>query len=686
MLRLITCLLCLAFPAPLVQAETSYTEEIIVTAEFRDTSVSGAPSSISVLRPEEHGTVVNHLEEVLNRAPNVNFASGASRGRFIQIRGIGERAQFSTPLNPSVGLIVDGVDLSGIGTVATLFDVEQIEVLRGPQGTLYGANALAGLINVVTADPTNERTGRVRAEVGDYGTFGIGGAISGPISDTVGYRISAQTYRDDGFIDNEFLGDDDTNDHREDTIRAKLVWGGDSSQWQLAFGRIDVDNGYDAFSLDNDRNTLSDEPGSDEQETNYIALSTAFDFSDSIDFQGSVTFADSDISYGYDEDWTFTGFDPIGYTSTDRYERDRETLTAEARWLSKPEATLAGWDWVFGLYHLNQEVDLDRTYTFDAPFMSSFDVDRIAAYGEISRQVSDRWRLTLGGRVENHSSDYQDDRGVNFDPDEDFFGGRIVLEREMNNGSLVYASITQGYKAGGFNIDGSLPVDLREFDSETLWNIEFGQKARFFDERFSVRAAVFYMQRDDIQISTSTTRPIDPNDPNSPVEFIPYTGNAAEGFNRGVEVELEYFANDQLTLFANLGYLDTEFEDYIDNSGRDLDGREQAHAPSYQYFAGAIYEFGAGWSAEVQLEGKDEYFFSDSHGAKSDSYNLVNASVTYRGDGWRAQLWGRNITDEDYFVRGFFFGNDPRDFYTARPFTQLGEPSRFGLTVEASFN
>ncbi|MEM7001918.1 MAG: TonB-dependent receptor [Pseudomonadota bacterium] len=673
--------LCLCLTA---HADTGYTEEIIVTVEFRDSSVLSVPSSISVLRPDEHGTNVNHLEEILNRAPNVNFASGASRGRFIQIRGIGERGQFSTPLNPSVGLIVDGVDLSGIGTVATLFDVEQVEVLRGPQGTLYGANALAGLINVVTADPADEVSSRIRAEVGDYGTFGIGGAVSGPLGDNAGYRISAQTYRDDGFIDNDFLNRDDTNDHREDTLRAKFVWGSETSNWQLALGRIDIDSGYDAFSLDNNRTTLSDEPGSDEQETTYVGLSTRMD-TGKTEFQGSLTYADSDISYGYDEDWTFTDFDPIGYTSTDRYDRDRNTLTAEVRWLSQPESTLAGWDWVVGFYHFRQTVDLDRTYTFDAPFASSYDVDRYALYAEFSRQLNDNWRLSLGGRVEDHASDYEDDRGLNFDPDDTYFGGRILLERELDSGSFLYGSVTQGYKSNGFNIDGSLPADLREFDAETLWNIEFGYKAQLADDRLLLRTALFYMQRDDIQISTSTERPIDPNDPLSPVEFIPYTGNAAEGFNRGVEVELEFFATEQLTLFANLGILDTEFKDYIDNSGRDLDGREQAHAPSHQYFVGANFDFGGGWSAEIQFEGKDEFFFSDSHSAQSDSVDLINASVTYADDTWRAQLWTRNLTDEDYFVRGFFFGNDPRDFYTARPFTQLGEPARVGLTVEAQF-
>ena len=128
------------------QSESPAIEEVVVTAEFRPMSAAQVPVSVSVLDPDANGDLINHLDELLSRAANVNLTSGASRARFFQIRGIGERSQFVEPLNPSVGLIVDGVDLSGLGGAATLFDVQQVEVLRGPQGTLYGANAMAGLI------------------------------------------------------------------------------------------------------------------------------------------------------------------------------------------------------------------------------------------------------------------------------------------------------------------------------------------------------------------------------------------------------------------------------------------------------------------------------------------------------------------------------------------------------------
>ena len=260
-----TVLVAPARASQAVQAAAPVIEEVVVTAEFRPVSAAAVSGSISVLDPAASGELINHLDEVLSRAANVNLTSGASRARFFQIRGIGERSQFVEPLNSSVGLIVDEVDLSGLGGAATLFDVQQVEVLRGPQGTLYGANAMAGLINVVTPDATENLSGSLQVDAGNYSARGAGGVLAGPISDEIGFRISARAYEDDGFIDNIYLNRDDTNARDEHSLRAKVQGKLSEGTWQIAAGSVDVDNGYDAFSLDNNRNTRSDEPGRDAQ-------------------------------------------------------------------------------------------------------------------------------------------------------------------------------------------------------------------------------------------------------------------------------------------------------------------------------------------------------------------------------------------------------------------------------------
>ena len=659
-------------------------EEVVVTAEFRPVTAAEVPGSVSVLSPDANGDLINHLDELLSRAANVNLTSGASRARFIQIRGIGERSQFVEPLNPSVGLLVDGVDLSGLGGAATLFDVQQVEVLRGPQGTLYGANALAGLINVVTPEATEDLSGLLQIDGGNYGARGVGAVLSGPVTDEIGFRISARQYQDDGFIDNIYLNRDDTNARDERSLRAKLQGSSDQGSWQLALGSVDVDNGYDAFSLDNDRNTRSDEPGRDAQETSYVAFNASRALSDGVVGEVALGWVDSDIAYGYDEDWTFEGFHPFGYSSTDLYLRDVETRTADLRLLSAPDQGLMddGVDWVLGLFVLDKNVDFTRDYTYAGGlFTSDFGVDRVALYGELATDLAASWRVSLGLRAEQHESDYTDSADVQFAPQDNMTGGRLLIERSLDSGNLLYASLTRGYKAGGFNTDGTLDADLRLFDPETLWNMEIGFKGSLINDRLGLSAALFRMQRRDVQVATSITRVRQ----DESAEFIQYTSNAAKGVNQGLEVEAVFQASDRLRLSANLGLLDATYEDYVNGAGEDLDGRDQAQSPAYHFYLAADYQLADGLRLNVNLEGKDDYYFSAGHAEQSPSYTLLNSALSYSTDGWDLSLWGRNLADKDYFLRGFSFPNDPRDGYTSTRWTQLGAPRQFGVTAKASF-
>ena len=201
-------------------------DAIVVTADLRENTLQrNIAISVSVLDSETlEAAGQQHFQDVIELVPNLNWAAGSNRPRFFQIRGIGERSQYEGAPNPSVGFLIDDIDFSALGGVATLFDVEQIEVLRGPQGTRYGANALAGLIYVKTKDPELDPAYRIRTLIGDDGDRSIGfsatGALSG--SDTAAYRISAQTYQGDGFRFNDFFNVDDTNGRDENVLRAKF--------------------------------------------------------------------------------------------------------------------------------------------------------------------------------------------------------------------------------------------------------------------------------------------------------------------------------------------------------------------------------------------------------------------------------------------------------------------------------
>jgi outer membrane receptor protein involved in Fe transport len=668
-------------------------EEIVVTAEFRASSVNRTPVSVSVVELGDlKGRAVEHLEDVLAQVPNVNFAGGSSRARFYQIRGIGERGQFDEPLNASVGLLIDGVDFSGIGTAAMLHDVSQVEVLRGPQGTIYGANALAGLMSIRTNAPTQAFEGGLTLDAGNYDALGLGATVSGPIGDSLGGRLAVRKYQDDGFYRNTFLDVTDTNDRDELSVRGRLDWAAtERLDLGLSLGHLDIQNGYDAFSLDNNRRTRSDEPGQDAQKSTYGALTADWQINDAVSLEGSLGHAGSEIDYGYDEDWTFVGFHPFEYSSTDRYERDRSTTTLDLRLLSGEAGRLFGdtTSWVVGVYGLQQEVDLTRTYTFlPAPFESNFEIDRVALYGELAADLGERARLTLGLRGERHESSYNDSEGVVFDPSDDLWGGRLIFEWDLNERSLVYASVTRGYKAGGFNASSSLDEDLREFDPEVLWNYELGLKRRWFEDRLTGRFSLFTMDREDVQIGTSIVR----TRPDGSSEFIQLTSNAAEGTNRGLEMELVWAVTERLEVFGSLGLLDTEFRDFVNSSGEDLDGEEQAHAPGYQFFLAAEYRAPGGFYARLELEGKDEFYYSDSRRFSdrpdelaSEPYELWNAAIGYEREHWDLRLWGRNLADETYTIRGFYFPNDPRDSYTERGWFQYGDPRRYGVTLNLKF-
>jgi outer membrane receptor for ferric coprogen and ferric-rhodotorulic acid len=327
---------------------------------------------------------------------------------------------------------------------------------------------------------------------------------------------------------------------------------------------------------------------------------------------------------------------------------------------------------------LDRDADLVRDYTWlEQSFTSRFALERRAVYGEFSLPMSELWTVSVGARAEIHQADYDDNAGVRFLPEDNLFGSRLKLERYFADRGLGYLSFSQGYKSGGFNTSGALDADLRLFEPETLWNFEVGYKAKILQERGEIRLALFHMARADVQIATSIVRVR----ADGSSEFIEFTGNAASGVNQGLEAEIDLTVSERLLVSAGLGLLKTEYRDYIDAAGNNLDGREQAHAPGYQAHLTGRYEISERWLASLALEAKDGYYFSDSHSAEADSYALVNAAIGYRVGRYSARLWGRNLTDADYPVRGFYFGNDPRNGYTDTTWTQLGAPRQVGLSV-----
>jgi len=366
---------------------------MVISADFRPNTALQTPVSLTTIDSEEiQSRGAQHLEDILNLAPNVNISSGASRGQYFQIRGMGARSQFSSPINPSVGLIIDGIDFSRIGGAATLFDIDQVEVLRGPQGTRFGTNALAGVINLQSKQPTEDLDIHFETGVAQYNTRNIGLAVGGAlVEDTLLGRFSLNSHRSDGYMDNNFLSRDNTQNRDELTAKGQLKWlVSNDLTVDLNLLHLNIDNGYDAFTLDNSRTSLSDEPGQDKLHTNALALKTDWRASNKVQLQTTTTYNKSDSVYSYDADWNSTtannnffqsltpaqqancvdddydndAFCP--YNGAEEFKRERENYSFEAKALSNEDGRLFGGttEWVVGTNFFKQTEDLDLESDF----------------------------------------------------------------------------------------------------------------------------------------------------------------------------------------------------------------------------------------------------------------------------------------------------------------------------------
>ena len=678
-------------------------EKIEIRGELLPTTTDTSSNAVEVVNAkaiEQLGAA--HLQDVLQQLGNVNYASGSSRARFFQIRGMGERSQFVDPVNPSVGLAIDGIDYTGMANAATLFDVSQVEVFKGPQGTSVGANAMAGFINLFGAEPGAGTESKLRLEVGNYGLTNLAAATGGDVGEHSGYRFSINKLDGDGYIQNVHLNRDDTNVFDELTMR--FVANTQLNQdWSVktVVHKFDIDNGYDAFSLDQNRETLSDQPGFDQQDTQSLGFTVEHTGLASFDHKFFVSATDTELAYGYDEDWAFVGIHPDEYTSTDHYFRDRDAYQFDYAASSKDD------DWVVGLYRRDTETDLTRDYTYLPEFMSNYQVASVALYGEKRLVTSGELAITAGLRVENYDSEYADSNGTQVDTSDTMWGGHISAINQYTDYLSVYVRVSRGFKAGGVNGESLGRIgeegleqfefellDRKSFEPEILENIEMGVRTSNRDHSLTARANLFYSSRDNMQVKQWIHNELAVQQDDAPPKFVGYISNAPEGTNYGLETSLMYKPTSSLRLSAGFSLLESEVKNMYrlvtdpvtyEKSRVSISGRDQAHAPRYQYFLAGEWQWTDRISTSLSVTGKDEYYYSFSHDSKSSSVNLVNASLTYRGDNLDITLWSRNVTDEEYGVRGFNFGNDPRDGYTAKTYEQLGEPRVYGVKLDFVF-
>jgi iron complex outermembrane recepter protein len=670
-------------------------QEVLVTAAYLGGGADDAPQSITVLDAATlQGAGVQHLEDVLALVPDLNWAAGTNRPRFFQLRGIGEVEQYQGAPNPSVGFLIDDIDFSGVGSPATLFDVGSVEVLRGPQGTSYGANALAGLISVHTQDPGDHFELRSEVSGADYGTGSAGIAVGdGWGSMAGGWRLVAQQYRSDGFRQDVYLGRDSTNGYDEGTLRAKFAWQlTPALHADLTLMYVNIDDGYDAWSLNNTYTTWSNQPGRDAQLSRGAALRLVDNLDGLGELRSVTSTADSAIVYSYDGDWgndSYWGvYAPYDYFQSDQ--RSRRTVAEDLRFTADPSRALWGRvHWLVGAYALRLTEDDLITNVYDDQYngagitrlSSQYAATNVALYSALDASIGARGSLSGGIRVEHRDATYADSASTALPAAiNGMVGGNLSYTLKSSEQQREYLTLARGYKGGGFNIGAQILPGQRLFGPEDLWSAEAGVKREAADGRFDFQADVFFMRREHMQVYTS--QQLYPTDP---LTYVFFTQNASNGQNMGLESAGRFRVDEHWELSGSLALLSTTYTHVAPVfASLDLDGRAQPFAPGYEVSAAAEYHRPSGWFARLDSHAVDSFFYYTSDPQTSHSYHVENLRFGLQRGAWTASLWARNLFDERYAQQGFYFGLIPPNF-PVQQFLQLANPRQVGATVSFQF-
>ncbi|MFL2832189.1 MAG: TonB-dependent receptor, partial [Coraliomargaritaceae bacterium] len=552
----------------------------IVTGELWESELQKTTASVTVIDDkllQSSGT--QHFGDLINAIPNMTWSAPSSRPRYIQIRGIGESSQFEgeTP-DSSVRFMVDDLDFTGLGTIGNLFDTQQLEVLRGPQAGAFGVNAAGGVLQIVTNDPTPYWTGQVEGTVGNDSLFAGGFSIGGPLLENdpeqLTFRFSAYQLQQDGFRDNQFLNKDDTNERDELNTRLKFRWiANEDWQWDATLFYADTDNGYDEWTLNNTEfDTFSDTLGRDEQESFAASLRGKWTGLSKVNVTTITSFSTSESHNSADGDWTNELSSDHTYSAFIKTNRDRDRWSEEVRFDSIDQQNALGIidRWTAGLYFEDFQEDTKLRGDFGA-FDTTYKTHNFSVYGQSTHIFSEKTRLTLGLRAEYYDLDtvvdYENDSLDNNPSFDDWlFGGKITVEHDVSYSSTIFTSVTKGYKSGGANIFPSLgPNQPTSYDTEDLWNYELGLRSSLLDGALVSQLTLFYLDRDDAQLRYSS---------GDGIKFTYGTTNAGDAEHYGAELETTWYINENWTISAGLGLLDTE----LDTTGDDL-----ACAPSHTY-------------------------------------------------------------------------------------------------------
>lgn len=697
-------------------------DEIVVTAQLREQSLQDVPISIDVLGSEEIADKkIDDIGDIATEVPGLSVYSFVPRQVNPSIRGATSFID-SPGVDQSVAMFLDGVYIGQTGFFSfDLFDVERIEVLKGPQGTLFGRNVTGGALNIVTTTPPRTFDAALEATLGNYGQKEIQSVVGGPFTDTVAGQLAFSWKKSDGFYENIFDGDD-VEARNTFSVRGKLRFDpSETAEIVLSaeYARDKLDGiafdltgdplpyiGTEAFGPDDD--VTLNTPGGLENET--WAFTGTINVDTSIGRITSITaYRKSDNFIEYDIDGTPV-VQIVGQDDDNIKQFSQELrLTGE----------VGNLQYVGGLYFLNinhKRIEnrlLDgfpgSTYALflappDGPNPNltvqgqDIETKSYAAYAEFTYDLG---ALSLTGGIrytkdKKTGSSFCTTEGadlfcpppaltIEHDGSWDAFTPRFVAQYEFNDDVMVYGSFSRGFKSGGFPLNIFDPDPESEFKPEFANNYEVGLKSRFLNRRMQANIALFQLDFTDLQVLQQSP------------EGLIFAGNAGEARTRGVEIDLNARVTDGFNLYGNYSYLDAKLKS-LEIEGTDFSGNRPRVTPKHSLNVGGSYTFDLGNAGSVSMRAnvlyRSRYFLTveNDPNRQAKVNGVVNSGIEYAlpGGHWQFSLWVRNLTDKRYFVnradRGTFIQRRVDRNAGDRTWTgRYNEPRTFGATVRWNY-
>ncbi len=716
----------LACAAPEVYAQNL--EEVVVSARKRNETLEDAPISVKAFTESEiRSAGISTPQDFVDLTPNVTLVQTQNAGNsFLNIRGVSQARNSEL----SAAVLIDGVLMSNPTQFnQQLFDIEQIEVLRGPQGALYGRNAIGGAITINTKQPGDEFEGRVEAGVDSGPGYKVRGTVSGPLSDDIRFRLSGSYMDTDGFINNTFLGEE-ADPVKDASARLRVIWDvtdAFSADFRLSYSMLDTQALY--FRIAPEADDLLpvrvNNPGNNERE--FISSSLKLEWvGDAGTFTAITAYDDvnevlsgdqfnflprAQSSFNSDPFGDFIKFltgDPITDLSQNQY-LEIESISQEVRFASPEEKRLR---WIAGAYaiatdrYISTGNQIDRGFgVFDVEkdFRPSVFVDPTdpspqlniladgqdnfawAVFGQLAYDVTDRIEASFSLRYDKddrenttltpelyNTSGLDLQFGDKRDESWDAWQPKFTLRYQPGDDLTLYADVSRGFRSGGFNQTGvgeaaNQPGVGDLFDEQISDTYEIGAKGNFWDGRASASVALYYTQFDGAYFFFF--------DPGTSTQNL---GNIDETDYLGIEIEANAAFTDNFSGYVGFGYTDSEIQSAADPSWV---GNQAPLVSEYTLNVGAAYRQptgllgGAEFVARADFSRTGETWWEPANTTSRSPINLLDLRIGFEAmDNWTLTLWGKNVFDEEYNTE-----------FSPGGFIWPALPARYGLEFSKRF-